>query len=194
MYALVAAHIAHLLLNWYNDSFVMRQRINCGGCRTSQEPHKPPAALPASGLVRWFRLIGAVVILFDLIQTSSDANCKVDAKCKVDHVSHATHLFGALSGFLAGFIFLKVREPGRKTLPVRHYFKQFLVFVYGFIVSCVIVKFVMCRYQIITDPFREDTEYCPWFKYEAICQDQCYRGIHHLNQTLNCTVSLCQFQ
>ena len=185
MCALVAAHLAHLFLNWYNDSFVMRQRMNCGACRTSQEKHKPPAALPASGLVRWFRLIGALIILLMIFLDAFDSSDR-----EVDHVSHATHLFGALSGFLAGCIFLKVRRFN--TFMFYVYCKQILMFVYGFIVTCVIIKFVITRYKIISNSFSEETEYCPWFQYESICQDQCYHAKNHLNKTLNCTVNLCK--
>ena len=177
MYALVAAHLAHLVLNWNGDSFVICQSTRLLG--TESDKHN--SALPAMEWGRWLRLFGAVVVLLTTLNpldvwmlfSKSDA---VD----FDHVSHAAHLFGACSGFIAGGIFLKARGP--KT-PILKHFRKFLLCVYAYLIGHVVVK---CFYNIYKID-EETPDYCNWKQYEDVCQDQCYR---HLS-VCNCTVSFC---
>jgi hypothetical protein len=181
VYALIAAHIAHLILNWGNDSVVMVQRMSCISGRNSsrgEKNRKPHFTLPASGLIRWFRLFVAALILFMTLQHKPcHSNSKDTCALTPTDVSHATHFFGAVSGLLTGCIFLQARnlnsriELGKKIL---------LTSVYGLSIGCVIVKFYDNAEQV-----------CPWMDYEWQCQNQCY--LRNLTNSRNCNVSLCMF-
>ena len=180
MYALIAAHLAHLILNWSNDSFVLRQRINCFSFETSADKkkiHKLPQVLPASGLVRWFRLFAAVLVLIVTLKLDS---CSSDPKklCDTD-VSHITHTFGALSGLMTGCIFLRARS----FKPVVLKFKYLLL---GIVYS---LSFYYIIHKFYIEATQNEGEICPWIEYERVCQDQCYRN--KCNTDLNCTVNIC---
>ena len=184
MYALVAAHLAHLLLNWRNDSFILRQRINCGTVKNltkKQITHKPPQVLPASGLIRWFRLVAALLVLIVTLKLETCSSDSMEV-CDTDvsHTSHNTHLFGALSGFMTGCLFLRARTFPKFCVKIKY---LLLGVVYGSLICYMITKF----YNETTKTGRE---ICPWIEYERVCQDQCYRKI--CNTDLNCTVNLCK--
>ena len=166
MYALVGAHLAQLVLNWENDSFAMRQRMNFCGMKDVLYDSRPPAVLPASRFVRWFRLILALVVLGSTLKPLP--SCE---DVEIDRVSHHAHLFGALSGILSGCIFLKVRTFTKQM----RYIRNFLKYVFWFIILLVVLRFVIIRFKIAKDPLEEDQNYCPWFQYEKLCQDLCYQ-------------------
>ena len=181
MYALVAAHWAHLFLNWQRDSFVICQSTRFLG--TDRDKHN--SVLPAMVWGRWLRLIGAVVVLVTtlapldvwMLFSNSDA-------VHFDQVSHTAHLFGAFSGFIAGGIFLKARGPKNAILKN---FRKFLLCVYAYLIGHVVIK---CFYNI----YKLDEEtpgYCDWIEYENVCQDQCYHRCQISHIESNCTVSFC---
>ena len=149
MYALIGAHLAHLVLNWHNDAFVLRQRINCFGI-----DRKPPA-LSSSSVLRSVRLLMVILILAFKI------NSTLSPEKDFSEVSHVTHIFGALFGFLSGCIFLRARSAKK---AIRYAQNIPLVLIYG---SAALWIFSMFR-------MNTDKEWCPWIEYERKCQDQCY--------------------
>ena len=163
MYALVGAHLAQLVLNWENDSFAMRQRMNICGIGEDKREQKPPAVLPASRLIRWFRLILALVVLCFTLQPIDHVS--------IDAISNKAHLFGALSGVLSGCTFLKVRN--KQVTKQMRYMRNILKYAFWFSISYVIVQFIVIRFEVAKG-FEERQEYCPWFQYECICQKRCY--------------------
>ena len=148
--------------------------MNClGHCQQHRNP-KPPHALPEYGLLRWGRLLCALLVIFVTLRL---APCGEEWNNLCDNdVSHVTHSFGALSGLLAGLIFLKVRHFKKHT----RVFRNILLCVYFFMVSGVIIQFLLER-------FGTDKEHLPWSKYESMCQHQCYE----YEKNSNCTVTLC---
>lgn len=183
MYALVAAHVAQLILNWHNDAFVLRQRINLFGRGTSingEEKYEPPEALPLSRIVRMLRLI--VAGLYIVVTLKFDWCTNNDDNCFDTDVSHATHLYGALAGLLTGCMFLRVRSYKR---PVYLFQNFLLMLVYGVSICVIIGQY----YKTAND----DGNICNWIEYERVCQDKCYRRPRSLvmENNLTCTVSLC---
>ena len=164
MYALVGAHLAQLLLNWQNDSFVMRQRMGIGiiGMGDDAIEQKPPAVLPKFYL-RWWRLIFALLVLCLTLKPLDHES--------IDDISHKTHLFGALSGVLSGFIFLKMRN--RQVTTQMNYMRNSLKYAFWFLISYVIVRFISIQFKVAKG-FENDQNYCPLSEYECICQSQCY--------------------
>lgn len=177
MYALISAHLAHLIWNWSNDSLVLRQRVNCigaGNLKNDVGTHKPPHVLPASRYVRWFRLIAALLVL--IVTLKFDYGDKPDDM----HVSHTTHAFGALAGLTTGCIFLKARS----SIRIVHTLKVvLLMFVYSFPICYIITEYYKAHYE-------SHEKVCPWIEYERVCQNQCYLKIQS-GQGTNCTVNLC---
>ena len=180
MYALVGAHLAQLVLNWENDSFAMRQRINICGMGNYANEQKPPAVLPASRIIRWFRLLLALVVLC-LTLKPLPQNC---AFLGLDPISHRAHLFGALSGVLSGWIFLKARKCTKQM----HNIRNMLKYVFWFIIFLVILQFAIIRFNVAKHQaywtiLRNDQAYCQWNEYEKLCQDEGYKTIS-INETL----------
>ena len=188
MYALVGAHLAQLVLNWENDSFAMRQRMNICGMGDHTNEQKPPAVLPASRIIRWFRLLLALVVLCLTLKP-------LPQKCEVlgfDPISHRAHLFGALSGVLSGWIFLKARKCTKQMQNIRNMLK----YVFWFIIFLVVLQFAIVRFNVAKDKaywtiLRNDQAYCPWNEYEKLCQDDCYNTVN-INETRkdNCGLTL----
>ena len=164
--------MAQLVLNWHDDAFVLRQRMNCLGYSPNEHSsHKAPHALPEYGYLRWCRLFLALIVIFGTLQL---APCDDNQRHLCDYdVSHVTHSFGALSGLLAGCLFLKVRHF-KKCI---RYFRNTLLGIYGFIVSAVIIKFLL-------EEFDDDKEHLSWNEYETMCQNQCY------GQRMNCNANV----
>ena len=163
MYALVAAHIAQLLLNWHNDAFVLRQRINVYGAGLTSngvKKYKPPEALPMSTFSHLFR-IGRLFCAALILIVTLKLHCTHSDFCDTD-ISHATHTFGALFGLLTGRIFLRVRSTKR---PIRIGQNILLVLVYGFAALCIVAMYMKTS----------NDEWCPWIEYERVCQERCYR-------------------
>jgi len=181
VYALIAAHISHLILNWGNDSVVMVQRMSCLNGRNSSRGdtnRKPHFTLPASGLIRWFRLFVAALVLFMTLQFKTcSSDSEDDCALTPTDVSHAAHFFGALSGLLTGCIFLHARNLNR---PIELGKNFLLTFVYGFSICFVLVK-----------TFENTNEVCSWMEYEHQCQNQCY--LRNLTNAGHCSVTLCRF-
>ena len=139
-HALVAAHLAQLILNWHDDAFVLRQRTNCLAYSTdTNQPqgHKAPHVLPGYAFLRWGRLLGALVVICATLKFAPCDNirshlCVHDGHCAC--ISHATHGFGALSGLFTGCLFLKVRHFKKRI----KYFRTILLCIFGLILGIVI--------------------------------------------------------
>jgi hypothetical protein len=181
VYALIAAHLAQLFLNWHNDAFVLRQRLNFFGDGNPLNGALPPEALPAFLPCRLFRLFAAGLVLIITLKFNWCNENLNNELCDTD-VSHASHAFGALGGLLTGLIFLRARSFKR---PI-HFLKTVLfMLVYGLSFCYIINKYFFETYKE-----QSDTN-CPWIEYEIECQKQCYQR-NYTNDALNCTVSICQ--
>ena len=153
LYALVAAHVAQLILNWHNDAFALRQRLNFfGPLRTgSKNPQ-------ASMLGPWKRIGRLTFSVLTLALALKFESCNNDDDCK-GGVSHATHAFGALAGLLSGCVFLKV---GRLKRPIRIVRNILFVFIYGMAVLCIFGMYMKAP------------DVCSWAEFEKNCQNRCY--------------------
>ena len=155
MYALIGAHLAQLILNWHNDAFILRQRLNFFGTTA-----KPPQVVASSNyFVRTIRLAIAVIILATTL--NFEWCSKEDTICDTD-ISHVTHIYGAVFGVLSGCIFLRAR---RCKIPIRIAQNTLLVIIYGLAALWIFGNFWKKR----------EEEWCPWIEYERKCQDLCYR-------------------
>ena len=174
MYALIAAHLAQLILNWHNDAFVLRQRLNlCGDKNVVSRPEAVAGYLP----YRWIRLIVAGVALFTTLKFNWCSQ-KPNELCDTD-TSHSAHTFGALGGLLTGLIFLRARSFKK---PIYLLKNILFIFVYGLSVCYIINKYFF-------ETYKNEGDKCPWIEYERVCQSQCY--LEKCNESLNCTVNLC---
>ena len=176
MYALVAAHVSHLLLNWGSDSFVLFQRVTCSR-EDLNTPRPSPVALPSRVSVKLIRLsIAALVLIFMSIDFG-----KCGVKCKTPaSVSHAAHFFGALGGLLTGYIFLEARNKNRLIQIGKI---VLLVLVYG-------VTIAIVAYQYYIENSKNSDQICNLSDYERVCQEKCYGG----NVTETCEhITICPF-
>ena len=154
LYALVAAHVALLILNWHSDAFALRQRLNFFG--TFRTGTLRPEAMMLGKWKRIGRLIFAVLTLGITLKFEwcTENNCE-------HGVSHATHVFGALAGLLSGCVFLRT---GRSKRPIQIAQNILLVLIYG---SALLLIF---GGYMSTDV----DEWCSWEKFHKICQKRCY--------------------
>lgn len=95
VYALVTAHLATLILNWHEDTVIIRHRFRRNRKTTS-------ANMPGLSL-RILRLL--VVLVYTCVDFSM-----AFYKRSVSKVSVTAHLCGALSGILVGLVVLKNRK------------------------------------------------------------------------------------
>merc|ERR1712061_403254 len=105
------------------------------------------------GYLRLCRLFLPLLVIFSTLELAPCDDSRHHL-CDYD-VSHVTHSFGALSGLLAGCLFLKARHF-KKCI---RYFRNTLLCIYGFIISAVIVKFLLEVYD-------NDKEQISWKEYE----------------------------
>lgn len=164
VFALIAAHLSHLFLNWNDDTYIFRQSVNWDARRTyDNKPHKPPQALPADFArnVRYVRLIlTLVVLIWELLKCQSSTPCKT-------YVSYWAHGFGALSGIIMGYICLRARHLRKGEKRLKH---LFLLIACGLPLSYILITSIASNNQ--TSPIQCDLVH--WKNYEKICQDACY--------------------
>jgi hypothetical protein len=164
----MAAHLSHLILNWNDDTFIFRQRINCNGRRNNSLDaeiwHKPPCPLPAhiARNIRYFRLIATLFLLF-----WECFKCEICEHCKIcpDHVSYATHICGAAAGLITGYIFLRARRTRKieKTLKIGL-----------FTITCgLVIGYIFLGKS--TDLQVLSNCQCTWIDYQTRCHSHCYR-------------------
>ena len=174
MYALVAAHLAHLLLNWNDESFVFRQRVNCDGSRNTGNriKHKPPHAIPANFArnIRYVRLIFTLLVLIWEVYLYRTAKDNFDKD-----ISYITHLCGAASGLVIGYIFLTARHT-RKAEKILKY--VLFTCVYGLAIGYILLRGITAQ---------QEAAKCTWIEYESQCQEKCYR---HLLINNTCGVNI----
>ena len=134
VFALIAAHLSHLFLNWNDDTYVFRQSVNWDGRKTNdKKDHKPPQALP-SMVARNIRYVRLLVTLIVLILESVESVNRLGAS----NVSYAAHGFGALAGFIMGIIFLRARF----LQPIEKKLKYFLLLIaYGLPISYILINY-----------------------------------------------------
>lgn len=94
VYALSTAHLASMLLNWREDSLIMRQRV-----RNRQ------AAAPTFGKVVRF---GRILLVSSILAVDVLGSLLVGEQ--KSSVSHLAHLVGAVVGLLVGLVLLRNRR------------------------------------------------------------------------------------
>ena len=172
MYALVAAHVSHLLLNWGSDSFVLFQRVTCSR-EDLNTPRPSPFALPSRVSLKLIRLSVALLVLIIMSIDFGTPNAPAS-------VSHAAHGFGALGGLLTGYIFLEARNKNRLIQIGKI---VLLVLVYG-------VTIAIVAYQYYIENSKNSDQICNLSDYERVCQEKCYGG----NVTETCEhITICPF-
>ena len=97
VYALIAAHLATLILNWREDIVIMRRRFRSGKATSAKQGH----------IVRILRLLS--VLLYGLLDTGMAVYYRHVADQTVK-TSYLAHICGALAGLLIGIIVLKNRK------------------------------------------------------------------------------------
>ena len=176
----MAAHLSHLILNWNDDTFIFRQRINCNGRRSNSLDaeiwHKPPCPLPAhiARNIRYFRLIATLFLLF-----WECFKCEICEHCKIcpDHVSYATHICGAAAGLITGYIFLRARRTRKieKTLKIGL-----------FTITCgLVIGYIFLGKS--TDLQVLSNCQCTWIDYQTRCHSHCYRFNVQNNISSSCS-------
>ena len=93
VYALSTAHLASMLLNWREDSLIMRQRV-----RNRQ------AAAPTFGKVVRF---GRILLVSSILAVDVLGSLVGEQKSSI---SHLAHLVGAVVGLLVGLVLLRNRR------------------------------------------------------------------------------------
>ena len=147
--------------------------MNCDEIRNDEKiKPRPPHALPAN-FARNIRYIRGFLTFLLLIWEG--VNYYLSTITEGDEfgvISYATHMFGAVSGLVIGYIFLRARHT-RKAERVL----KCLLFagVYGFFIIYTIVK---------ATPGEHQDSPCNWLEYESQCQDMCYRHCM-INNTCN---------
>ena len=161
-----AAHLAHLVLNWNEDSFVFRQRVNCDSRKLGtdgRKAHKPPHALPAvfGRSIKYTRLVLSLCVLILEL-----AKCAVEESNREKNVSYEAHAYGAASGVIFGYIFLKDRHSNFAERKLKYC-----------LLACIIG--IVPLYCVITRKIDNNAHIqmlCPWYEYEDICHEICYHG------------------
>ena len=151
LYALVAAHLAQLILNWHSDAFALRQRLNFFGNWCTKTRPQRPEAMPLGNMQRIARLVFAALTLCVALKFETGE----------DGVSHVTHAFGALFGLLSGCVFLRVRSSKRAIRIIQNIL---LVLICGFTILSIFGYYMTAS----------DEQWCPWKEYETRCQEHCY--------------------
>ena len=97
VYALIAAHLAALILNWREDIVIMRRRFRSGRAPDAKHGH----------VVRIMRL--TTVLLYGFLDTGYAVYCRY-VKHRTSNASYVAHLCGAVAGLLIGIVVLKNRK------------------------------------------------------------------------------------
>lgn len=130
VYALIAAHLATLILNWHEDGIIYKERAKYGQQGDSPSPHG------LNPIIRAFRLIFLIVfIVFDVGQVVY----KVYFLELPGQTSYSGHAFGALAGLVTGIFILenrKVEEWERRT--------EILAFIAFAAVLCALILVHIC--------------------------------------------------
>ncbi len=98
VYALIAAHLATLVLNWREDIVIMRRRFRAGKSTSAKHGH----------IVRFMRLL--TVVLYGALDFGLAVYHRRRRPAAAVKTSYAAHLAGAASGLLVGIIVLKNRR------------------------------------------------------------------------------------
>lgn len=95
VYALIAAHLATLVLNWHEDMVILQHRLRSSTKQSAAKLHGP--------IVRFLRL--SIVLLYSAIDTGVAV-----VRRSSHNISFTAHLSGAIAGLLVGIIVLKNRK------------------------------------------------------------------------------------
>ena len=118
MYALIAAHLATLVLNWKDDLVILRGRLRKNK-QTKAKEHgnsvryqfyifsKKEKKRCKNVFFRWARLL--IVLLYGIVDFVFSIIRRY-AQDDQTNVSYVAHIFGALSGLLVGIVVLKNRK------------------------------------------------------------------------------------
>lgn len=183
----MAAHLAHLALNWNDDSFVLCQRVNCDGRRSNiyeQPTNKPAQALPANiaCIIRYVRLLSTLaLVIWEIVLWKCAA---ISSQYGSKSVSYICHVCGAVSGLIVGYIFLTARH---KKMVVKILKIILFVCVYGSFLEYIALRGTVCP--------NDENGNCTWIEYERQCQDICYLHEYSTSDLINntCQVGVCSF-
>ncbi len=134
VYALIAAHLATLILNWREDIVIMRNRFRSGRAPAAKHGH----------IVRTMRLV--IVLLYGALDTgtamwhrrrarTAAANAGANLPLPSCKTSYAAHISGALAGLLVGIIVLK----NRRVETWERVLKALCLCAFGFMVAAAIL-------------------------------------------------------
>jgi rhomboid-related protein 1/2/3 len=98
LYALIAAHLATLILNWKEDAVLMRKR---------RRKHKISKAAPGT-VIRLMRLL--FVLFYAAADTGQAVTVRLHYGAASTTVGYTAHLAGAIAGLLVGLVSLKNRK------------------------------------------------------------------------------------
>jgi rhomboid-related protein 1/2/3 len=102
VYALIAAHLATLILNWEDDAVVMRKRIR---------KHKITKTLPGT-VIRLLRLV--FVVVYAVADIGHAIYLRLaDGTGRITTVGYTAHFAGAAAGLLVGLPALRNRRQER---------------------------------------------------------------------------------
>ena len=123
-YALIAAQLATLILNWHEDHAIVIRRTRS---------HKPPHVFDGN-IVRILKMVGLFLFIFlDVVIIVSVKNSKI---------SVIAHLFGFIGGFLSGILVVK----NRKVDPWEKSFKRIVMFGTGlYFFGAILSNFAMLQ-------------------------------------------------
>ena len=107
VYALIAAHLATLILNWKEDAVLMRQRVR---------EYKITKAAPGT-VIRLMRLI--FVLVFAAADIGNAVVVRLQSNAATSTVGYTAHLAGAVAGLLVGLAALRNRRKERWETVVR---------------------------------------------------------------------------
>ena len=120
-YALVAAHIATLVINWQDDCIILRQRFD----RRPNTGKLQPRFHGSS--IRSFRLI--FVLFYIIVDTVIAVYRRFNQTC---NISFTAHFAGSIAGLLVGIIVLKNRQVHAWELKL----KMFCIISFGIFILC----------------------------------------------------------
>ncbi len=105
VYALIAAHLSTLILNWQEDIVIMRDRFRSGRSPAAKHGH----------IVRTMRLV--IVVLYCALDTGTAIwhrrRAKIQGRPPSVNTSYAAHVAGLIAGLLVGIVVLKNRKVER---------------------------------------------------------------------------------
>ncbi len=139
VYALIAAHLATLILNWREDIVIMRRRFRSGRSPSAKHGH----------IVRTMRLV--IVVLYVALDTGlaiwHRRRARMTGAAPSVKTSYAAHFSGAAAGLLVGIVVLKNRRVERWERVLKFVCVCLFVMAVGAAVTWHLLGDAVARYQ-----------------------------------------------